>query len=42
MFVFLEEPKAQRARSYCNYLKCVWIILFFDWVWLPPFLELDN
>jgi hypothetical protein len=38
MFVFLEETKDQRARSYCNYLKCVRIILYFQLGMAPTIL----
>jgi hypothetical protein len=36
------KAKGQQARFYYNYLKCVWIISFFDWVWPQPFLGPAN
>lgn len=41
-FVLLEDPWDQRIRSYCNYLKCVQIMLFINQVWFLPFPNLDN
>ena len=32
----------QKVRFYYNYLKCVWITSFFDWVWLRLFPEPAN
>jgi hypothetical protein len=32
MYISLEKQKDAQVRFYYNYLKCVWIISFFDWV----------
>ncbi|YP_740477.1 ribosomal protein S4 (chloroplast) [Citrus sinensis] len=42
MFVSPEKPKGQPVWFYYNYLKCVWITFFFDWVWLQLFLKPAN
>jgi hypothetical protein len=41
-YILLEKQKGQQVGFYYNYLKCVWITSFFDWVWLRPFLEPGN
>ena len=41
-YILLEKLKGQQVGFYYNYLKCVWITSFFDWVWLRPFLEPGN
>ena len=28
------KARGQQVKFYYNYLKCVWITSFFDWVWL--------
>ncbi|XBI76112.1 hypothetical protein VPH35_069385 [Triticum aestivum] len=44
MYISLEKQKAKRSTSrfYYNYMKCVWIISFFDLVWLQPYLGPAN
>ncbi|KAJ4732362.1 Ribosomal protein S4 [Rhynchospora pubera] len=37
-----KKARDPQVKFCYNYLKCVWIISFLDWVWLQLFLELGN